>query len=311
MLWFVLHLFWNKGLTTYTTDPPTLSPYQTSFTTYHPTAFINTIPYGTSPPTACLISLNGMAGTFGDTLTMQQPPSTRPSVSTVPTMRTITPMTTAMTTRMTSPTTPSTSTASCIKYKQWKITVPNGHYIEMTLESINLGPFACLYDKYVIIKDGNLTSSNVLRIQCEPDAVPRNISSSGTEMLVERYSNSYRLSANTGFKARYKAKLLTDGEAPSFQSLLENVTVLYGSYYGQASNLLCQAQGAPAPVITWYNKDNKVLQKPSTSVLYKMSRYPQKGEYVCEATNSFGSKRKRFLVKTESKLLVFFTVVSN
>lgn len=87
----------------------------------------------------------------------------------------------------------------------------NGHYIEMTLESINLGPFACLYDKYVIIKDGNLTSSNVLRIQCEPDAVPRNISSSGTEMLVERYSNSHRLSANTGFKARYKAKLLTDG----------------------------------------------------------------------------------------------------
>ncbi|KAJ7393963.1 hypothetical protein OS493_003632 [Desmophyllum pertusum] len=277
VLWFVLHLFWNK-------------------------AFTNTISYGRSPPTACLISLNGMAGTFGDTLTMQQPPSTRPSVSTVPTMRTMTTrMTTAMTTRMTSPTTPSTSTASCIEYKQWKITVPKGHYIEMTLESINLGPLACRYDKYVIIKDGNLTSSNVLRIQCEPDAVPRNISSSGTEMLVERYSNSYRLSANTGFKARYKAKLLTDGEAPSFQSLLESVTVLYGSYYGQASQLLCQAQGAPAPEITWYNKDNKVLQNSSTSVLYKMPRYPRKGEYVCEATNSFGSKqRKRFLVKTES-----------
>lgn len=64
---------------------------------------------------------------------------------------------------------------------------------------------------YVIVKDGHSTSSNVLYIQCEPDVVPRAVWSSGNEMLVERYGSSSRSSANTEFKARYKAKLLSEG----------------------------------------------------------------------------------------------------
>lgn len=79
----------------------------------------------------------------------------------------------------------------------------------MTLENINLGPGACLYNMYVTVKDGD--SSNVLHIQCEPDAVPRRIWSSRNTMLVERYGSTSRSSANTGFHASYQEKRLSKG----------------------------------------------------------------------------------------------------
>lgn len=81
----------------------------------------------------------------------------------------------------------------------------------MTLESIHLGPGACFYEMYLTVKDGPSRSSNVLHIQCEPDDQPRRIWSSGNEMLVERHGSSSRSSADTGFKARYQAKLLSKG----------------------------------------------------------------------------------------------------
>ena len=195
-----------------TTSPPsagtnyptrtTTYKYSTSYATSYPTSF------GTYPPAACIISLHGKEGTFGDHPTLV---TTNPGPSVGPTLLTTTPITSPSTTPTASPTTSSTDASTCIKYKQWKIKVPKGHYVEMTLESINLGPGACLYDMYVIVKDGHSTSSNVLYIQCEPDVVPRAVWSSGNEMLVERYGSISRSSANTEFKARYKAKLLSEG----------------------------------------------------------------------------------------------------
>jgi len=55
---------------------------------------------------------------------------------------------------------------------------------------------------------------------------------------------------------------------------------------GQQSPLWCQAQGAPAPIIAWL-KDGKLLQN-STSVIYNLTSYNDKGNYTCVARNFFG-----------------------
>ena len=158
---------------------------------------------GTLPPASCLVSLEGDKGTFGDELPMETPfiPSTSPTASPLPSA-------TTPTTRRTGQ---SETTDNCVEYKQWKITVRKGHFVEMILESINLGPGACLYSIYLIVKEIHAMSSNVLHIQCEPDAVPRRIWSSGNEMVIERYGSSSRLRANTGFRASYQAIPLSKG----------------------------------------------------------------------------------------------------
>ena len=76
-------------------------------------------------------------------------------------------------------------------------------------------------------------------------------------------------------------------EPPSFQSKLENVTIL-SSWW---SSLLCQAQRGPAPVITWYRtRDGISLQmiQNSTSVVYNYDMYSRPDEVRCVASNSFG-----------------------
>ena len=89
-------------------------------------------------------------------------------------------------------------------------------------------------------------------------------------------------------------------EPPSFQSKLENVTVL--SYSWPSAYLLCQAQRGPAPVITWYKtRDGISLQmlQNSTSVVYNYDTYSRRlDEVKCVASNSFGSDNKRLLVNT-------------
>ena len=96
-------------------------------------------------------------------------------------------------------------------------------------------------------------------------------------------------------------------EPPSFQSKVENVTVLSG----WSSGLLCQAQHGPAPVITWYkSKDGIQLQmlQNSTSVIYDYQTfYLSLEEVKCVARNSFGSDIKTLLVKKQgiSKLRLF------
>jgi len=179
---------------------------------YNPTPF-PTSQYatlvGTLPPAYCLISLKGDEGTFGDKLTLETPlkPSESPTPTTVPTSSPLPSATTPTTT----PTSPPETTGSCVKYKKWKITVRKEHFVEMTLESINLGPGACLYNMFLIVKDADAMSSNVLHIQCEADAVPRRIWSSSNVMVVERYGRSSRSTANTGFHASYQAIPLSKG----------------------------------------------------------------------------------------------------
>jgi len=96
-------------------------------------------------------------------------------------------------------------------------------------------------------------------------------------------------------------------EPPSFQSKVENITVLSG----QSSHLLCQAQHGPAPVITWY-KSGDGIQLPmlqnSTSVIYNYQTfYLPLEEFACVARNNFGSDDKRLVVKKQgiSKLRPF------
>lgn len=88
---------------------------------------------------------------------------------------------------------------------------------------------------------------------------------------------------------------LTHTEAPQRLLRQRNVTIPYES----RTSLWCQAQGSPAPVITWF-KDGKLLQN-STSVVYSLPWNDQEGSYICEAKNSFGSSRTTLLVFTQSK----------
>lgn len=98
----------------------------------------------------------------------------------------------------------------CGNSKRWLITVPEGHYVVITFESIDLGPAACFLT-YVIVRDGPSVSSNVLGTFCEQDTNPRSISSSSRTMLVEINRSWRMLSIPTlnqerlGFKARYRA----------------------------------------------------------------------------------------------------------
>lgn len=105
----------------------------------------------------------------------------------------------------------------CGYSKRWLITVPEGHYVVITFESIDLGPAACFLDTYVIVRDGPSVSSNVLGTFCEQDTNPRSISSSSRTMLVEINRSWRMLSIPTlnqehlGFKARYRARRYNTG----------------------------------------------------------------------------------------------------
>ena len=95
-------------------------------------------------------------------------------------------------------------------------------------------------------------------------------------------------------------------ESPSFQSKVENVTILSHSW----SSLLCQAKHGPAPVITWYkSRDGIALQmlQNRTSVIYNYDAYSRLDEVKCVASNSFGSDNKRLLVNMQgiSKVVPF------
>ena len=97
------------------------------------------------------------------------------------------------------------------------ITVPEGRYVEMTLEGIDLGLGACLLDTYMIVRDGHSSLSNVLGIYCEQNNEPQNISSSGNKMLVEIVRGWKRIYSYNddqealGFKARYVGRKLQTG----------------------------------------------------------------------------------------------------
>ena len=151
---------------------------------------------------SCYISFDGeKEGNFEDQITMSSfdKPSTINTPATAPT----TPITTPKTSPMGSPTT-------CVEYKQWKITVPTGNYIEMTIKKMNLRPWACLFETYIIVRDGHSLSDNILAILCEASTTPHRLASSGDKMIVERYGK-LGSSESTGFEASFKAKPLKTG----------------------------------------------------------------------------------------------------
>lgn len=104
----------------------------------------------------------------------------------------------------------------CSSFNRWLITVPKGHYVEMTLESVDMGLRACFLDTYVIVRDGHSKLSNVLGIYCEHENKPQNISSSGNKMLVEivrgwRWLQTNPYQEGPGFKARYVGRQMQNG----------------------------------------------------------------------------------------------------
>ncbi|XP_058944327.2 G-protein coupled receptor GRL101-like [Pocillopora verrucosa] len=208
-----------------------------------------------------------------------------------------TPWSTPLNTPFTTPiTTPKTSPTSLfiiyVEYKQWKITVPEGNYVEMTIKNINLRPWACFFETYIMVRDGHSLSDNVLRILCEASTSPHRITSSGNKMIVERYG-TLGTSEGAGFEASFKAKPLKTGDSPSFGVAEETVALLEHC----SQSLLCQAGGAPAPRITW-SKNGEVLQN-STSVTYTPRWHSKSGNYTCRASNFNGSDTKTILVHTE------------
>nr|XP_058944419.1 relaxin receptor 1-like isoform X5 [Pocillopora verrucosa] len=280
--WLLL-LIWNKVLIATLSSTKETEPSE-SFPTY--STECTTLSTQTFAPASgsCYISFDGeKEGNFEDQITMSSfdEPSTINTPATAPT----TPITTPKTSPMGSATT-------CVEYKQWKITVPTGNYIEMTIKKMNLRPWACLFETYIIVRDGHSLSSNVLRILCEASSSPHRLASSGNKMSVERYGK-LGSSESTGFEASFKAKPLKTGDPPSFRVSEETVALL--ECYSQS--LLCQAGGTPAPRITW-SKNGRVLQN-STSVIYTPRWHSKSGNYTCRASNFNGSDTKTILVHTE------------
>ena len=80
----------------------------------------------------------------------------------------------------------------------------------MTIKKMNLRPWACLFETYIIVRDGHSLSDNILRILCEASTSPHRIASSGNKMSVERYGK-LGSSESMGFEASFKAKPLNSG----------------------------------------------------------------------------------------------------
>ena len=80
-------------------------------------------------------------------------------------------------------------------------------------------------------------------------------------------------------------------DSPQFLEPMQEVTAT-----GYVTTLWCQAQGSPAPVITWI-KNETVLQN-TTSVTYEQQRDAQ-GVYKCMASNLFGATQQKTLGFTD------------
>ena len=80
----------------------------------------------------------------------------------------------------------------------------------MTIKKMNLRPWACLFETYIIVRDGHSLSDNILAILCEASTTPHRLASSGDKMIVERYGK-LGSSESTGFEASFKAKPLNSG----------------------------------------------------------------------------------------------------
>lgn len=136
----------------------------------------------------------------------------------------------------------------CSTNKRWMIRVPEGNYVELSFEIIDLGPRACFLDTYLIVRDDHSKSSNnVLGIYCERANNPQNISSSGNMMSVE-IVRSWRWTGSVtqdspGLKARYRAKRLSIGGL--YILFLRNMKRNGVSYFPYNLTIICNAMDTP------------------------------------------------------------------
>ena len=76
-------------------------------------------------------------------------------------------------------------------------------------------------------------------------------------------------------------------DSPQFLEPMQEITVT-----GYVTTLWCQAQGSPAPVITWIK--NKTVLQNTTSVTYD-EQWDAQGVYKCMASNLFGATQQKTL----------------
>lgn len=81
-------------------------------------------------------------------------------------------------------------------------------------------------------------------------------------------------------------------------SATSNVTVMRESKV----NLTCTALGAPSPTVKWI-RNSKTLATGLSSARYTINgiQLHQAGEYMCMASNAFGSSRKSTFVTVMRK----------
>ncbi|KAJ7385569.1 hypothetical protein OS493_015148 [Desmophyllum pertusum] len=176
------------------------------------------------------------------------------------------------------------------------ITVPEGHYVEMTITfPIDWGS-VCFWGIYFEIRDGLNQSANLLGVFCvfykDKEYVFR---SNGSHMWLKFHS--YRSYYNDSFHVKYTSKQMNVTVAPVLIQVKTTQFVLYN----QSSFLWCPAEGAPAPVIFW-RKNGTVVQN-TTSVRYKLRIVKGNNEtYSCEVKNNDQLTKKEFVLYIESEL---------
>ncbi|KAJ7385570.1 hypothetical protein OS493_015151 [Desmophyllum pertusum] len=173
------------------------------------------------------------------------------------------------------------------------ITVPEGHYVEMTITfPIDHGS-VCYLGVYFEIRDGLNQSANLLGVFCgfykDKEYVFR---SSGRHMWLRFHR--YHTSNDNSFHVKYTSKQMNVTVAPVLTQVKTTQFVLYN----HSSFLWCPAEGAPAPVIFW--RKNGIVVQNTTSVRYKLRIV--KGNnvtYSCEVKNKDQLTKKEFVLYIE------------
>ncbi|KAJ7385625.1 hypothetical protein OS493_015213 [Desmophyllum pertusum] len=172
------------------------------------------------------------------------------------------------------------------------ITVPEEHYVEMTITfPIDLGS-GCFFGVYFDIHDGLNQSANLLGVFCgfheDKEYVFR---SSGRHMWLKYHRSQY---FSDNFHVKYTAKQMNVTVAPVLIQVKTTQFVLYN----HSSFLWCPTEGAPAPVIFW-RKNGNVVQN-TTSVRYNLGIV--KGNnvtYSCEVKNNDQLTKKELVLFIE------------
>ncbi|KAJ7335967.1 hypothetical protein OS493_013331 [Desmophyllum pertusum] len=172
------------------------------------------------------------------------------------------------------------------------ITVPEGHYVELTITFLSdYGSF--YHGTYFEIHDGLNQSANLLGVFCEfykdKEYVFR---SSGRHMWLKFHEYHY-----IDHDVKYTTKQMNVTVPP----VLIQVKTTQFLLFNHSSFLWCPAEGAPAPIIFW-RKGGIVVQN-STSVRYKLGIVTGNNvTYSCEVKSNDQLKKKELVLFIESEL---------